>query len=121
MSDELTIRQLGEPCDGAANQALRIERAITMLRALPNCGESLFVAGDEINGLIPVTCVKWRSGNTVFIFETGVVARSWDPVKFLSTINEKSAVTPAERLKAAHVASDIGSHALRESEKARRR
>jgi hypothetical protein len=118
---ELTIRQIGEPSDGAANQQRRIERVIAMLREMPNNQESVFVAGEAAGGLVPVTVGKWRSTCVVSIFETGVVARSWDPVKFLSTINEKSAVTPAERLKAAHVASDICSQALRESEKARRR
>jgi hypothetical protein len=121
MSDELTIRQIGEPCDGAANQEKRIARAVGLLRELPHSQESLFVAGEEVQGLIPVTVARWRSANTVSIFETGVSTKCWDPVQFLSTLNEKSPVTAAERSKAAHVTSDIGSHALRESEKARRR
>jgi hypothetical protein len=74
-----------------ANQDQRIEHAIGMLRESPTRRKA-FVAGEECDGVIPVTLASWLSADRVVIWEWGFTAACWDPVRFQSELNQGRAL-----------------------------
>jgi hypothetical protein len=46
-----------------------------------------FVAGEECDGVIPVTLAHRLSADRIAIWEWGFIAKCWDPVRFHHEIN----------------------------------
>jgi len=65
----------------------RIEQVVCMLRDLP-ARRKAFVAGDERNGITPVTLASRMAGNRICIAEWGFSAGNWDPRRFEKEIAE---------------------------------
>lgn len=112
MSDGLIIKRMGVPEDGIAKQDLRIEQVLAMLQETPSSTKTLFVAGEEVNGCIPVTQGRWRASDTLWISEVSIWKQYWDPNEYLRSINQKSSVSRAELRKAAGVLAKITRGAL---------
>lgn len=86
MAKQVEVLRLGVPHD-TANHEKRIEQALTLLGEIPT-QTKVFVPGEEINGVIPVTIAGWLDHRRIAVSEMAVAAKSWDPVRFAQELNQ---------------------------------
>ena len=89
MSETISIlKGPGAPHDGEAAQAPRIKQAVALLLQDPT-EHRVFVAGEEKDGVVPVTRASWLSQGRIVISDWGVTAKVWNSGRFFDSFERE--------------------------------
>ena len=87
MLTEVQVLRMHVPHGDAVSHEMRVNRAVALLGKNPS-GRRVFVAGKEIDGVIPVTTPRWLDRSRIVAGDCGHSAKAWNPVQFSEDFDE---------------------------------